>query len=81
MNASYTLWTRRDKAFCGKITLCPTDDHEAAALKIFKIHAGIDQSGKKLDIIYRWRPEVLQAVKEKEKNAKTTAGSNRTGGS
>jgi hypothetical protein len=41
--------------FCGKITLSPTDEQEAAALKIFKIHAGIDQSGKKLDIIYRWK--------------------------
>ncbi len=76
MNASYTLWTRRDKAFCGKITLIPTDEHEVAALRIFKIHAGIDQSGRKLDIIYRWRPEVLQAMKEKEKkDAKATTSS------
>ncbi len=54
MNVSYVLWTRRDKKYAGKVTLSPDSDEEAAALKIFKLHAGIPQSGRKLGIVFKW---------------------------
>jgi hypothetical protein len=65
MLVQYTLWTRRDKAYAGKMTLVPETEEEAKSLRLFKTHAGIDQSGRKLNVVFRWKddPKLLQEVR------------------
>lgn len=61
INAKFLLWTKRDRKYAGKITLSPDNEQEAAALRIFKLHAGIDQHGRKLDVVFRWKSDILKA--------------------
>ncbi len=62
MIVKYTLWTRRDMKYAGKITLAPEGEQEAVALRIFKMHAGIEQPGRKLDIVYRWKEDAKRIL-------------------
>jgi hypothetical protein len=57
----YVLWTRRDLRYAGKLTLVPEDETEAQALRIFKAHVGLDQSGRRLDVVFRWRDQARKA--------------------